>query len=441
MSRSSLSRRAFAISLLALATALPACGNKDENGGLVPGNAPTSSAPSLSALPPATKDVPPDDVEEVDGGGLVFDPSARRLILPENGPPRPRPLRAGVSLPTDALGGEAQAGVVLSGTFKHRDVPAAPKAVEVDPAGLDTARRLTAPTVTVTATALGRMKLVVQSRALPLPFRAELRGRFDRLGHLVLWPGLGKYRVIPSGALRTTLGERRVDVTPLVAGNRIKTGTGKFLDLATRSVTLESALARIRLELATVNEAGAGGTLLCRSLVEIAGIDPSTSECKPEEIALFASIDWIDGGGIDFEGTSLERRTDLSPGEALVPPPGAEATTEGLPEAPDGVYLTQTELAAFRSKPIPDIKPGPGAPADGFIAENGRDYLMMLWLDGVPVAGIAPQSQRYVIGPLKGRYVVEWRTFLGEHVEEPVTVEIPALLRNVIPKTDQDAGL
>jgi hypothetical protein len=188
-------------------------------------------------------------------------------------------------------------------------------------------------------------------------------------------------------------------------------------------------------------EAGAGGMLLCRALVEMAGVDPSSNECKPEEIVLFAALDWIDGGGIDFEATSIERRTDLSPGEILVPPPGAEATAEGLPEAPDGVYLTQTELAAFRSKPIPEIKAGPGAPADGLIAENGRDYLMMLWLDGVPVAGVAPQSQRYIVGPLKGRYVAQWRTFLGEHVEEPATIEIPAVVRNVTPKTDQDGGI
>jgi hypothetical protein len=414
------------------------CGNEGD-GGLAPGNAPQASAPTVSALPPATKEVPVEDVEDVDGGGLVFDPSARRLIMPD-GPPRPRPLRAGVSLPLDTLGRDEQVGVVLNATFKARSIPAPPKAPEVDAAGLDTARRLTSPLVVITATALGRMKMITQSRGLPLPFRSEFRARFDRLGHLILWPGLTKYRVIPSGALRTTLGERRVDVTPLVPGTRSKTGTGKHLDLATRSVTLESALARIRLELASVPEAGAGGPLLCRSFVELAGIDPSTSECKTEEILLFASVDWLDGGGFDFEATSLERKADLPPGEILVPPPGAEATGEGLPEAPDGVYLTQGELAAFRSKALFDIKPGPGAPADGLVAENGRDYLMMLWLDGIPVAGVAPQSQRYVVGPLKGRYVAQWRTFLGEHADEPFNVEIPAVIRNVTPKTDQDAG-
>lgn len=426
-----------------LAMALLALGqgcNGEADGNLAPGNQQQQSAPTVSSLPPAIKDIVPDDPESFDGGGLEFDPSTKRLIFPETGPPRPRPLKPGVSLPTDSLNRDEQVGVVLAATFKQRNVPAPPKAPEVDAAGLDTARRLTAPTVAVVATALGRMKIVTQSRALPLPFRSEIRARFDRLGHLALWPGLSKYRVIPTGALRTTFGERRVDVTPLVAGSRVKAGTGKVLDMPTRSVTLESALARIRLEIASVPEAGAGGPLLCRTLVEMAGIEPTQSECKTEEIVVFAAIDWLEGGGIDFEATSLERKGDLPPGEVLVPPPSTEVVTEGLPEAPDGIYLTQTELAAFRTKPVVEIKPGPGAPADGFTAENGRDFLMVLWLDGVPVAGVPPQSQRYVVGPLKGRYLAQWRTFLGEQVDEPVTVEIPAVLRNVSPKNDQDAG-
>jgi len=37
-------------------------------------------------------------------------------------------------------------------------------------------------------------------------------------------------------------------------------------------------------------------------------------------------------------------------------------------------------------------------------------------------------SERYVIGLPRGRYVIQWRTFLGEKVEPPQTVEIPARL-------------
>ncbi len=422
-----------------LAALLLACGPEGD-GGQSPGQLVQTSAPAVSVSAPPTTQPPPDEVEETDGGGLMFDPSSKRLILPPSGPPRPRVMRSGVPLPADSLGREEQVGVVLTATFKQRDVGGPPKAPEVDVAGVEAARLLTAPTVTVTATALGRMKIVSTSRALPLPFRSELRSRFDLLGSLVLWPGNAKYRLIPVGALRTTFGERRVDVTPLTAGTRTKSGTGKQLDLATRSVVVQSGLARIRLELASVTESGVGGPLLCRALVELAGVDPATSECKPEELPLFAAIDWLDGGGIDFEVTALDRRQDLSPGEVLVPPPGATVVTEGLPEAPDGIYLTQTELAAFRSKGVLDVKPPPGGPADGFVAENGHDFLMLLFLDGVPVVGVPAQGQRYVIGPLRGRYSASWRTFLGEKIEEAVTVSIPGVIRSAAATGDQDAG-
>ncbi|MEZ4311698.1 MAG: hypothetical protein R3F14_27010 [Polyangiaceae bacterium] len=34
----------------------------------------------------------------------------------------------------------------------------------------------------------------------------------------MLWPNSTDYRVVPAGALRTLLAERRIDVTPLAAG-------------------------------------------------------------------------------------------------------------------------------------------------------------------------------------------------------------------------------
>jgi hypothetical protein len=37
-------------------------------------------------------------------------------------------------------------------------------------------------------------------------------------------------------------------------------------------------------------------------------------------------------------------------------------------------------------------------------------------------------SERYVIGPPRGRYTAQWRTFLGEGVEPPSAVELPARL-------------
>ncbi|HTJ83300.1 MAG TPA: hypothetical protein VL400_16390, partial [Polyangiaceae bacterium] len=111
-----------------------------------------------------------------------------------------------------------------------------------------------------------------------------------------------------------------------------------------------------------------------------------------------------------------------------------------LPEAPDGVYLMQPELAALRTKAV-DITRDPNAPVDGFIADNGRDYAMTLWLDGVPVVSVPALDKRLVLGAIRGHYVAEWRTFLGEKIEEPAMVDVPGLLRNYTPKAEgADAG-
>jgi hypothetical protein len=53
---------------------------------------------------------------------------------------------------------------------------------------------------------------------------------------------------------------------------------------------------------------------------------------------------------------------------------------------------------------------------------------MYLLVDGVPVVAVPPLAERYVIGPARGKYVTQWRTFLGERVGAPQTVELPARL-------------
>ena len=341
-------RNVVVIVALATAACTPENG-ADEGTGQAPNQ--TNPVPLVSSpLPPDPQ--PIQDSQDGGPGGLEFDPTSGRFIIPEAGPPEPKPLRSDAVLPTDTLLREDQIGVVLEGRIRQRGVASPPKASEVNAAGIAAATKLTSQSLTVTLTAIGRLKIVVQSRSLPLPFKSELRARYDLLGYLALWPGLGKYRVVPSGALRTTIGERRIDVTPLVPGQKQKSGSARHLEMATRSITLESPLGKVRLELANVTESGLGGPLLCRFWVEMIGIDPSSTECRPEEVPLFASIDWDEGGGIDFDVASMEKRLDLPAGEALVPPAGAALVTEGLPDSSDGIYLTQEELRAFRSKEV-----------------------------------------------------------------------------------------
>ncbi len=365
--------------------------------------------------------------------------SAGRLILPEAGPPVPEPLVPGSPIPVESPSSRDVSGVSLEALFRFRDLPGPPKAAEVANEGIEKAQKLTALSCKIDLSEPGRMRMELSSRALPLPPRSEIRARSDRYGNLVLWPDASAYRVIPPGALRTLLGERRVDVTPLSVGTRKPAGEGKRLGVPSRKLELSSSLGTLRLELGKLSEVGEGGALLCRALVEIAGIDPRSPACKAGEVPLSAAFSWQEGGGIDFEVGSLTKRSDLSTNSLLTPPPGASFEPTNLPQVPYGIFLSKDELAALRSTPLP-LGPStdPAAPGEGFVAQNHTDALMYLLIDGIAVVAVPPASERYVIGPVRGRYNVQWRTFLGEKIEPPKIVEMPARL---VYGTSPDAGV
>lgn len=392
-----------------------------------------AASPNASILPAplATEADEPTDAGPPDGApiGLLADPSGR-LIVPDAGPPPPGVLRGDEAIAAEAPASKDLAGATLEAVFRPRDVPPVPRAPEVSQDGIKAAAELTAPKWKIDLTDTGRMRIEFTSRAMPLPKRSEIRARADRYGHIVLWPDATDYRVVPPGALRTVLGERRVDVTPLSPGVARPLGDGKRLQLATRKVEITSSLGAVRLELGKSAEIGEGGALLCRALVEIVGVDPRTSVCQSGEVPLAAAYTWQDGGGIDFEVTTMTRRTDIPTNETLVPPPGSAYQASGLPTSPGGVFLTRDEIAAFRTGVPQGLGPSadPLAPGEGFIAVNASDMLAYVLVDGVPVVAVPPNDQRYVIGTARGRYVIQWRTFLGDRIGKADTIDMPARL-------------
>ena len=406
-----------------------------------PAPADAGASPNASILPaPLATETPeqPDasgPVIAIDAGpqGIPAD-SAGRLVVPDAGAPLPEALRADPIAPESPTSREVS-GLSLDAVFRWKDVAAPPKAAEVSADGLREALKLTALTWKIDLADAGRMRIEFTSRALPLPAHAEIRARADRYGNLVIWPMATEYRVIQPGALRTVVGERRVDVTPLALGTVKAQGEGRRLGLVTRKVEIGSSLGTLRLELGKSTEVGDGGQLLCRVLVEMNGIDPKTSVCQPGEVPLSAGYAWTSGdpakpaGGVTFEVTTLTKRTDVALNGMLTPPPGAAFAATGLPAVPHGIFLSKDELAAFRTAPLP-LPPSTdsAAPGEGFVAVNRSDTLLYLLLDGVPVVAVPPASDRYVIGPVRGHYVAQWRTFLGERVYPAQTVEMPARL-------------
>src|SRR6185312_826348 len=186
----------------------------------------------------------------------------------------------------------------LDAVFRWRDVPAPPRAPEVSLDGLREAQKLTALTLKIDLTESGRMRAELSGVAFPLPAHSELRARTDHYGNLLMWPNHGGYRVVPPGALRTLLGERRIDLTPLSVGTVKQQGEAKRLNLTVRKLELASSVATMKLEIARSPESGEGGPLLCRALVELGGVDPKSPVCQPGEVVLAATYAWQEGGGI-----------------------------------------------------------------------------------------------------------------------------------------------
>src|SRR5690606_10297437 len=139
-----------------------------------------------------------------------------------------------------------------------------PQLAEVDLKAIDRLRQSVDGQLVVVLGAAGRIRLDVASRELALPQETSLVGRADRYGHILVWPGGHKYRVIPVGSLRAIFGEGRADVGQVVRGNPAERGAGERLGLATRKIEVSSPMATVMLAMAAVPMAGAGAGLLCR---------------------------------------------------------------------------------------------------------------------------------------------------------------------------------
>jgi hypothetical protein len=392
-----------------------------------------AASPNISAQPRqlATHDArarqAPPDAGPPPRGGLLFGDGG--FYLPDAAPPPPTPFGAEEVVPAEHLRRRELSGLVLDATWRWRDVPPPAEVTQLSKEGLEHARNAAALNVRIELADTGRLRMVFDSVALPLPLRAEVRARADRYGSIILWPNGNQFRVLSPGALRTAMGEGRVDVTPLSPGKVTKQGQGKRLDLTTRKLQVTAPLGTLDLETARLPEAGSAGPLLCRLLVELVGVDPSLKACAKADVVLWAGFAWKDGGGVALEVSELSKRTDLSAQDFLVPPPGARYASSGMPASPARIFFTRDELQAFRTEAASSPEePLPGAPGEGLKVRNQSDRLLYVLLDGVPVVAAPPWAERYLIGPRDGRYRLQWRTFLGDLIDKPTEIQLPTLV-------------
>lgn len=337
----------------------------------------------------------------------------------------PSRLRPGQVLDADTMKERELPGIRLEGEWRHAEPAQLPRAPEGNASGMEAARKQTALKWTIDLAEAGRMRLRLVSRAFALPHGTELRARADHFGHILVWPDGSRYRALPPGTLRTLLGERRADVTPLGAAQLGETtkGTRRF-GLSTRRTEYTTRTGRLALDMAKVAEVGEGGALLCRLLMEIVGIDPGVAPCLSGEVPLRAQFSWPTGGGVAFEVTALQHRPDI-PASLLAMPPSATSAVGELPPSPS-IFLTGEELAALRSRDKDAPSPSAGSSNQGLLAFNGTDAPRYLLVDSIPLAWIGPWREEHIPHLPDGRYAIGWRTFFGEVIEPAGVVELPA---------------
>jgi hypothetical protein len=306
-------------------------------------------------------------------------------------------------------------------------------------------RKSTTPAWKVELAAIGRMRAEVASRGQTLPRGTVIGARFDRFGSVLVWPGGSRYRLLPPGTLRNALDDRRADVSPLTSGRLEDKGAGDRLGMRTRLVMARSPIATVELELGTMDEVGLGGPLLCRMVLEIAGMDPSSEVCQPREVLLHAAISWTNAaqpspGGLVIEVDELTTATELAHERLSVPPSRARFMSSGLPGSSRVVFVSSSELEKLEREAAEGATT-PDSPPQGMVADNQSDRLLLVLLDGIVIASVPPWQSLAVPRLPNGRYSLQWQAFLGESTApaKPVTAPLRTVY-GAAPSEKPDAG-
>lgn len=364
-----------------------------------------------------------------DGSRIGKPPEPLRSDRPIEGPDMPRESIRELTAKDASHDPRDLSGYVLQATLRTGEAPAAPRTPEVNAAVIESARRKLEPRLSISLSQT-RARFVL-SGAFAVPSGTELRSRVDRIGHILLWPGEDTYRIVEPGTLRALLGERRLDTAPLSPAEVHVGGEGaRRLNFRTHRVDVSTRAAWATLEVGVVHDIGEGGSLVCRMLLELMSTPPSTPACGVDEVPLHADLHWTTQGVMSFDVVAVARRADLAAQDLAVPPAFAAFEGSGPPFSPGEALVAKSDLTGFRTGPIdvPTSRAGvaESSPVEpGLTLMNSSDELHVAWLDGVPIAWVAPSARLSLPALLRGRYTFQWRTFLGDSWEPPAFVTVP----------------
>ncbi len=347
-------------------------------------------------------------------------------LSPEGGPP-PTPMRGDVALQAEFATGKELTGFTIGAVVRLPDAPAVPSGPTIAAAAIDVMRKQNEPRFTIDLTP-SRMRMQLASNGFLLARDAELRSRVDRYGHLFFTPDVASYRVLAPGGLRAFFGERRADVSPLSPGDVTIHGDGpQRLGYHTRRAEVTSRAGKGVFEIAKVPELGDGGALLVRALLDLMNVAPQVMVVGPDELPLHVELRWSTRGAVFFDVTSVTKRADLSALALAVPPNTAAFTTGPISAVAGEVRVEPKELSAIHTGPI-DLGPQAASVTAGPLTlANPHDTPRFAWVDGAPVAWVAAEGRIELASLPRGRYQVEWRSFLDDAADPAKMLTVPVL--------------
>jgi hypothetical protein len=226
--------------------------------------------------------------------------------------------------------------------------------------------------------------------------------------------------VLAPGSLRALFGERRADVAPLSPADVSVKGDGPMrLGYRTRKAEVQSRAGKGMFEIVRLPELGDGGALFVRALLDLMNAPPQVNVVDTDELPVHAELHWSTRGALFFEVTQITKRIDLAATTMAVPPSGAAFATGALPPVAGELRVEQKDLSSLHTGAI-------DATASSLALVNAHDTPRFAWIDGAPIAWVAPEG-RLDLSPLqRGRYILEWRTFLDDSGDAPKTLTVPA---------------
>jgi len=376
-------------------------------------------------------------------------------------------------------GGKDTGGFGGVWTVRPENAWSAPRSADVAVGPLEALRRKLETKLAFETTA-SRARVALQGGTFLVPDGVELRFRNDVLGAILLAPGGSRYRVLPPGSLRTFFDEGRFDVVPLavaktafeepanggdsakkaseirrknVANSRVlprSASDARLLvaELPLRRRTVTTDRGAVTLDVANLEGAGEGGVLLCRLFLDLVDASPDVAACGlndlPVRVELHLAGEAVDGRkrarggakGIVFEATELVRRPDTTPpallpgaketrpesassSAFLAPPPNATLLREPLTNGPGRLMASVADLEDLKGHPDPD--------SPGLTLKNNEGRPFVAWFEGIPIASVSPGESLVVPGLARGRYTLQFRTFLGNVVLPYSAAPVPGV--------------